>query len=1720
MNGNEIKARISIEDEASGKLARIGKGIGSLEKSVEHLSRKSGNLSSAFSRMSVSSPFEHINTDVSRTSNSLKEFNSLLNGTTNVWTRAIKEEIGRGLTSALSTAMTSSFNLAKSIETNSVGIAGILTSAYKLNGKQMEWNDALKVSRTIINDLSKDALATSASVGELVETFRALLGPAGQAGMSISQIENLSVVGTNAVKSLGLGPDQYVQELRDLVQGGIRSSSSTLATSLGIADKDIDKAKNSSEGLYNFLMDKMKGFKIASEKTADTVQGAYDQITESVTYGVMEGQQKLFDYIRDGLNEVKGSIVYIDDKTKKVTINPELLKNTERISNGFITIGNSLKTIGDFGGFKILGGTVDALTGGFERLSKYIVPFLGLFAYQKGKQLWNDVKNAHNSVTYKPKTMIGGIWQDKRDLFTGRRRDLNNLTEISNNMNDGFNEIEKEIQKEKELESILETSRSSIRNLADEWQNMGVKAENAIENAKKLKSIDLSTEEGKDLFQKRLRMYEKQAEYAGKVKALFDGQADALRIVVDKEKERESLEKRFESLFKNNIKTAVGNVHGKTQDELNQSYVEKFINDNKNGYGSKYAKQYADDLKKLGFEQSQVNEYTRQFIQVSKGLKKSELEEVFKKATDEAKKYKDMLGAVKGGISPEEFRIESFVNDASNSKERVNAVKKLQDEVAKEFDGIKIEAEEANRFVVDFIGNIERISPNNVEGLKNAFKQATKGVEEYKNQLKSLQEGLSPETFKINSFINDSSNPQEQIEKVKRLQQEVTDAFKGIKVEAEETNKFVADFIDKIKKIDPLNIDRMEKAFEKSKREAQEYAKNIERVQQAEEQERKISKLEELQILATRNAFKLGGHEAVKQVQSVIKIDEKLRAELTKLGASDEKVYTNEVKYLTKVAEATEKLNTKMSELHKKTVQNAEKATGLGDSWRNDTKQAGNLVGKTGDMLTDFSLLSGALLDITGKSDSWEGEMADDIGQAGMMLTALENISKTIYTTLIPALADGIKKLHEFGTAMESDGIFTTIGKGIAGATVTGAGAIGLGLNTATVLGPGYWIAQQKKWLHINNYGDFLNALNPLDEKNVHKIPYYKVGSSEWMQANHEAMVNNISMSKREKWIQNRAKQIYLEEQKQEKTKNVDTSKVTGNGNGNGGGSDTAKRAKSKKPKDGQAIKEIVQEVTYGYDVAQKALNAVASHVNLGVNSCAKFVASFYSQYGLTSPSVQTLIKQAGSAYHKYTGKEALHAGDVLVWDNGTGVAKHVGIYDGNGHSIASDSKDGKARGVKEYSLSQHPYGNIVGYISSDEITSGAKATIKVTKEMQKQYERSQEIEEKLNAINDDYKDIFESTSDISGEQDAYVEAMTEGMEKVEKWQHDLAEIENLKDDKGNPLIDTSKFKENIEKYKEALSYYAFDKKRQQDEDDEEREINRIKLKQQLGYTDIENQQAILREELEAYKKYLQDELDDTRLSAVRKADIEQKLANTISEINDAKRTDAHSFTEAILADYEAMSINYADYAEDVLGTIESAGVSLISSFDTAHTKIKEFFTDVTKSILENMSKIIMKGLMMNAVLSIFGKDNSDSIGFWTNNLKFGNQSNDYNFDAGTFDFSYKNPINEMVESDFPHFANGGIADGLSIVGENGAELVDFKNPARVYSHNESKKLIGGGNVNVKLDIHNESGVPVTAESQGTTFDGEQYVMSVVLKGIANNTMGSRTILKTLAQGG
>ncbi|MBR6636044.1 MAG: hypothetical protein IKK97_01200, partial [Phascolarctobacterium sp.] len=213
--------------------------------------------------------------------------------------------IGDQLSSLVSKGMV----FTKTMETNEVGMAGILTSMTRINGRQLEWNEAMGISRKLIRDLNTDAMATAATSEELVGTFRALLGPGLGAGMSIEQIRQFSTIGVNAVKSLGLDGRQVIQELRDLVQGGIQPASSTLATALGLKDSDIKEAKASAEGLYSFLMKRIAGFEQAAAATPKTLAGIEDQIKEGTTLGMAKGLEPVFNEYKNVLLDIKGAII-------------------------------------------------------------------------------------------------------------------------------------------------------------------------------------------------------------------------------------------------------------------------------------------------------------------------------------------------------------------------------------------------------------------------------------------------------------------------------------------------------------------------------------------------------------------------------------------------------------------------------------------------------------------------------------------------------------------------------------------------------------------------------------------------------------------------------------------------------------------------------------------------------------------------------------------------------------------------------------------------------------------------------------------------------------------------------------------------------------------------------------------------------------------------------------------------------------------------------------------------------------------------------------------------------------------------------------------------------------------------------------------------------------------------------------------------------------------
>lgn len=235
----------------------------------------------------------------------------------------------------------------RSMETSELGMAGILTSMTTIEGRALSLNEALGISRKIIGDLNNDALATAASSQELVGAFQGILGPALAARMTLDQVRQLTVVGVNAVKSLGLESNQVIQELRDLVQGGITPASSTLATALGISNEDVKRAKDSSEGLFAFLMSRMHGFEAASARFGDTFDGRLAALQEGATRAAAEGFEPLFEAIKEGLGEATDAFVQIEregDKVTKIQLNPSAVQGMRSFAETLVGLGQALAT--------------------------------------------------------------------------------------------------------------------------------------------------------------------------------------------------------------------------------------------------------------------------------------------------------------------------------------------------------------------------------------------------------------------------------------------------------------------------------------------------------------------------------------------------------------------------------------------------------------------------------------------------------------------------------------------------------------------------------------------------------------------------------------------------------------------------------------------------------------------------------------------------------------------------------------------------------------------------------------------------------------------------------------------------------------------------------------------------------------------------------------------------------------------------------------------------------------------------------------------------------------------------------------------------------------------------------------------------------------------------------------------------------------------------------
>lgn len=397
-----------------------------------------------------------------------------------------------GVSEAVGNLIKAPYEFAKNMETNQIGISGILQSMTKLDGKTLEWNTAMRISGGILHDLNDAALRTAATSEDLIEAFRALLGPGLAAGMNIEQLKEFTTIGVNAVKSMGLPRNQIVQELRDLVEGGIRPQSSTLATSLGLADADIKAAKESSEGLYAFLMKRMEGFKAAALATPKTMAGLMDQIKEGYTRTAADGTAEIYSYYKELLGKVAN--LFLDQETFK--LDEDLVKNVSAFSTHVVNAARGLENVGS-AGWTVIGPaleTAGTAAGVLADNTELIVK--GFAAWKLGGivlDLGNVVTQTNNA--YQAQTLLGtavqkvsGYWNTNKIAAQGAYQQE---IQAAENAAAVINQTERQKQAAKRQTKVVEEAFSkAIRNnnsvlaielkmAAQHYQNLGLSAEKA-----------------------------------------------------------------------------------------------------------------------------------------------------------------------------------------------------------------------------------------------------------------------------------------------------------------------------------------------------------------------------------------------------------------------------------------------------------------------------------------------------------------------------------------------------------------------------------------------------------------------------------------------------------------------------------------------------------------------------------------------------------------------------------------------------------------------------------------------------------------------------------------------------------------------------------------------------------------------------------------------------------------------------------------------------------------------------------------------------------------------------------------------------------------------------------------------------------------------------------------------------------------------------------------
>ena len=252
------------------------------------------------------------------------------------------------------------------IETAQLGIASLFTAVGEVRdatGQTVTASQALAVAQKEAARqtqlLRKDALLTASSFENLLATFQTAIAPGLTAGLNVDQIRQFTVQISQAANAIGLEQNQLAEEIRSILQGTIQVRTTRIATSLGITNEDIKRAKELGV-LAEFLQNRFAAFSVAGQESLKTFNAIYTNTLDAIRLVLASGSLKLFDALKGTLKEIFDLVTNTDPITGTLAPDPKVVAIIQAVSDGLTLALAEATKLGEALGFKTFQAAAEA----------------------------------------------------------------------------------------------------------------------------------------------------------------------------------------------------------------------------------------------------------------------------------------------------------------------------------------------------------------------------------------------------------------------------------------------------------------------------------------------------------------------------------------------------------------------------------------------------------------------------------------------------------------------------------------------------------------------------------------------------------------------------------------------------------------------------------------------------------------------------------------------------------------------------------------------------------------------------------------------------------------------------------------------------------------------------------------------------------------------------------------------------------------------------------------------------------------------------------------------------------------------------------------------------------------------------------------------------------------------------------------------------------------